>query len=143
MRWRKVLPPRLLPFWEAFEAQAARVESASGRVVAEVPVGRVAVGGAAPALDALAVTLGEVRLALPQWRVDELEAQWCACRDATDEARDAAVRAAEVARDSGELGDVLAVIDDVLGPLEAWREAEERWHQLRTRRGRSGWLRLG
>lgn len=134
MRRRKTLPEHLVSTWEAFVAQAERVEAARSALLACLPVGRVDPAPIPVGLDLVRDELAAVRDAMGVWHVDEVAQQWAACRESIDEALGAVEPAREVAATTGELEELLEAVGDVVEPLDAWASAEVAWRRLRTRR---------
>lgn len=135
MRRRKAMPPTLQPAWDAFSAQAERVQTARRVVLSCLPVGRVAPAPVAVGLDVLAEELAGVAGHLDAWRVGDVEQEWQACAGAIDEAMAAIPAAKEVADSSTELEELLGAVADVVEPLgDAFAAAERRWLSLRRRR---------
>jgi hypothetical protein len=130
---RKQMPPALVPAWEAFQAQAERVESARRALLSCLPVGRVEPAPIAVGLDLLGDELAAVEPHLDEWRVEPVEPQWQACVAAFAEAREAIPEAREVAATTGELEELLDAVGDVVEPLDAWHDAERHWLRLRVR----------
>jgi hypothetical protein len=130
---RKTMPSHLVRRWEAFQAQASRVEAARRALLGCLPVGRVDPAPVPVGLDLLSDELAAVRAEMDVWKTAEVAQAWEACRDAIDEALGAIPHAHEVAKASGELEELLGAVSDVVEPLEAWAAAEQRWRALRTR----------
>ena len=132
---RKTMPAELLPQWDAFSAQAQRVQDARRVVMSCLPVGRVEPAPVAVGLDLLVDELTAVEADLPQWRRAEVEQVWHGCADAIVEARGAVPTAKKVAAETSELEELLGAVADVLEPLgDAFSAAERRWLALRRRR---------
>lgn len=130
---RKSMPAELLPAWEAFGAQAQRVEQARQALLRCLPVGRVEPAPIGLGLDLLRDELRAVREDMPAWRVPVSEADWQACREAIDEALTHIEPAREVSLSTGELEELLGAITDVVEPLDAWATAERQWLKRRVR----------
>lgn len=132
---RKSMPPTLTPAWDAFQAQAERVQSARRVVLSCLPVGRVEPAPVAVGLDVLADELQAVAADLALWRRDEVDAQWRGCLDAIGESLDAIPTAKHVAATSTELEELLGAVSDVVEPVgDAFSAAERHWLSLRRRR---------
>lgn len=131
---RKVIPESLRPAWDAFRAQADRVESARRALLSCLPVGRVDPVPVPVGLDLLRDELDAVADELAAWRRPEVEQPWHDCRAALDEARAAIPHAHEVATSTGELEELLDAVSDVVEPLDAWHDAERNWLRQRVRR---------
>jgi hypothetical protein len=131
---RKTMPPELQPAWEAFTAQAQRVQDARRVVLSCLPVGRVEPAPVAVGLDLLVDELDAVEGELQAWRRDEVERSWQECAEAIVEARGAVPNAKQVAGSTTELEELLGAVSDVLEPLgDAFSAAERRWLALRRK----------
>ena len=133
---RRKLPADLAPAYEAFSAQAERVEAARRALLSCLPVGRVDPVPVPVGLDLVADELRAVREDLDVWRVPPLEQAWGACLDAVDEALAAVPTAHHVAVTTTELEVLLGAVGDVVEPLDSWGDAERAWHRLRARGSR-------
>lgn len=127
------MPESLRPAWEAFGAQALRVEQARQALLRCLPVGRVEPAPIGLGLDLLRDELHEVAAQLEAWRVPEAEADWQACRAAVHEALEQIEPARAVALTTGELEVLLGAVTDVVEPLDAWATAERNWLRRRAR----------
>lgn len=127
------MPAELLPAWEAFCAQAERVEQARQALLRCLPVGRVEPAPIGLGLDLLRDELQAVKAELPAWRVEVAEADWRVCAEAIDEALAHIEPAREVSLSTGELEVLLGAITDVVEPLDAWATAERHWLKRRVR----------
>lgn len=133
LRRPRTVPEHLRAAWDAFHAQAERVETARRALLGCLPVGRVDPAPVPVGLDLVRDELDAVRSELDVWRIPALEAQWDAVRDAVDEAAGAIGEARRVATSSFELEELLEAVGDVVAPLDAWAEAERAWLRLRVR----------
>lgn len=127
------MPPSLRPAWDAFGAQALRVEQARQALLRCLPVGRVEPAPIGLGLDLLRDELHAVAAELEAWRVTEAETDWQACRASIDEALEQIEPARAVALATGELEILLGAVGDVVEPLDAWATAERNWLRRRTR----------
>jgi hypothetical protein len=130
---RKRMPEHLVIPWEAFQAQAERVEQARRALLGCLPVGRVDPAPVPLGLDLLADELRAILPDLDAWRVPEVAEHWAACRAAMEEALEAVPEARAVSSSTGELEEMLDAVGDVVEPLDAWHEAEWHWLRLRVR----------
>jgi hypothetical protein len=127
---RRRLPSDLAGPFDAFLAAVEPVERAKRSVVAAVPTGRTPGLPLAEALVGFEEELREVRRRMPAWRVARVEAEWALCEAAVEES----LRLAESLRvQAPELGfeALLAVVGDLIAPLEAFERAVERFRDLR------------
>jgi hypothetical protein len=135
---RKHIPEPLRPAWQAFTAQAERVEHARRALLGCLPVGRVDPVPVPVGLDLLRDELTEVARQLDAWRVAEVSEVWEACRAAVAESLGAVDRAHAVATSTTELEELLGAVGDVVEPLDVWGVAERRWLALRRPAARQG-----
>jgi hypothetical protein len=127
------MPRHLQTEWEAFCAQAERVEQARQALLGCLPVGRVDPAPVPVGLDLLRDELVAVSAELDVWKREEVAEAWQRCADAIDEALGAIPEAHEVARSSTELEELLEAVGGVVEPLTVWADAERAWLRLRTR----------
>lgn len=130
---RREVPERLVPAWTAFQDQAARVEAARRALLGCLPVGRVDPAPVPVGLEVVRAELTAVRAELGAWRVPEVEVEWRAVAAAIEQAEGAVGPAAEVARRTRELEELLGAVGEVVEPLDAWGAAERAWLRLRQR----------
>ncbi|MPZ88601.1 MAG: hypothetical protein GEU81_11120 [Nitriliruptorales bacterium] len=130
---RKRMPDRLRPAWEAFHAQAQKVEAARRALLGCLPIGRVDPAPVPVGLDLVRDELHAVAKELKAWRVAEVEADWRAVREAVAEAERAIPRALRTATTTRELEELLDAVGEVVEPLDAWADAEQSWLRLRKR----------
>ncbi|CAN5251308.1 hypothetical protein BH20ACT9_BH20ACT9_17030 [soil metagenome] len=125
------MPERLLPAWEAFHAQAERVEAARRALLSCLPVGRVDPAPVPVGLELLRDELTDVAGQLHRWRTEEVDDTWRGCREAVVESLRAVDDAHRIATSTTELEELLDAVGDVVEPLDAWADAERRWLRLR------------
>lgn len=130
---RKRIPAELEPAWEAFRAQAERVEQARTALLSCLPVGRVDPAPVPVGLDLLRDELDAVCGELDAWRHDVIADHWAACSSAILQSLAALPTANRVATGSTELEELLGAVGDVIEPLDAWHDAERAWLALRVR----------
>lgn len=130
---RKQLPADLAEPWAVFSAQAERVEAARQALLRCLPVGRVDPAPIPVGLDLLRDELAAVQHELERWRVPQVDSQWRACATGLTEALDHIEPTRATAARTDELEALLDAVTDVVEPLDVWRDAERRWHSLRTR----------
>jgi len=129
---RKTMPAALTPAWEAFQAQAERVETARQALLGCLPVGRIDPAPVPVGLDLLHDELTAVAADLAAWRVPSVEQAWQKCREAVDETLDGIPEARRVSATTGELEEMLEAVSAVVEPLDVWHDAEKAWlHQRR------------
>lgn len=127
------MPAALAGAWEAFQAQAERVEAARRALLGCLPVGRIDPAPVPVGLDLLRDELSAVAADLHAWRAPAVEAAWHDCRQAIDEALGGIPEARRVSTTTGELEEMLAAVGAVVEPLDAWHDAEQAWLRQRRR----------
>lgn len=130
---RKRMPADLIEPWEAFQAQAERVEQGRRALLGCLPMGRVEPAPVTVGLDLLRDELRAVSAELGEWKVDQVADEWEACAAANDRALDAIERAREIVAATDEMDHVIAAVGKIVGTLDTWHDAERRWLSLRTR----------
>lgn len=130
---RKRIPAELEPAFQAFRAQAERVEQARSALLSCLPVGRVDPAPVPVGLDLLRDELTAVDGELDAWHRDVIADHWAACSEAILQALAALPNAYRVAASSTELDDLLSAVGDAVEPLDAWHDAERAWLALRVR----------
>ena len=126
------MPPGLEGPYASFERVLAEVEPAKDALTAVMPTTRLP---GRPLPDALAEfdeRLARARAAMPGWRRPETDAVWVACDAglATALSRSALLR--EDAPDLGGFDGLIWAVERLLGPLEPFRAAAERFRSLRV-----------
>lgn len=127
------MPPDLRPAWQAFQAQAERVEAARHALLGCLPVGRIDPAPVPVGLDLLCDELTAVAGELGAWRTLVMEDAWVACSAAVHEALDRIPDARTVSAATGELEEMLDAVAGVVEPLDAWHDAERAWLRMRRR----------
>jgi hypothetical protein len=130
---RKRMPVELEPAFQAFRAQAERIEQARSALLSCLPVGRVDPAPVPVGLDLLHDELVAISAELDAWRHDVVAHHWSACSSAIQEALDALPDAYRITASSTELEDLLGAVSAVVQPLDAWHDAERAWLALRIR----------
>lgn len=130
---RKRMPSGLVEPWEAFQAQAERVERGRQALLGCLPVGRVEPAPVTVGLDVLRDELRAVAAELDEWKVDQVADEWEACAASVDRALGFIERARDIIAATDEMDHIIAQVGKVVGTLDAWHDAERRWLSLRTR----------
>lgn len=130
---RKQMPAHLTPAWEAFVAQAERVEGARQALLGCLPVGRVDPAPVPVGLDLLRDEVRAVDGDIGAWRTPEVEQHWQACRAALAESLEHIEPTRRTALRTDELETLLDAVTDVVEPLDVWQDAERHWRSLRVR----------
>jgi hypothetical protein len=133
MRRRKGGP---LGSWDPIAVEAAvalavavgAVERAKAALVGAVRSGRTPGAPLAEALAGFELGLKEAERAMPGWDIDATRPEWDACSDGLAEARARAERFRLTGRAPGTYEDLIAVIAELMDPLEAfeWRRSKPR-----------------
>lgn len=129
LRRRPPLPADLLDAWSAFSDCAAVVEGGRRTLLSTLPTGRVEPAPVGVGLDAIAGAIDDARQWMDRWRQAGLDDAWQACADALDEAQGAISGARQVAATTSELEELLAAVEDVVAPLDAFADAERAWRR--------------
>ncbi|HEX6845047.1 MAG TPA: hypothetical protein VF235_08035 [Actinomycetota bacterium] len=130
---RKELPPSLATAYEGFLAVLEPLEPAKAALTDVLPGTRMP---GRPLADALAVFvegLMTARARMDAWRHPELEAEWAACDNGLDAARDLARRVGAEAPEPEGFEGLLWLVEELLDPLDPFVDAEARFRALRRR----------
>jgi hypothetical protein len=129
---RRRLPEDLRACVGAFREVVGHVERAADALTATIPTTRLP---GRPLADALLVFEEELRAALeamPGWRHPAVADAWTECRDALAEALSSAERLRLEAAHPPGFEELVGAVSDLLGPLDAFHGAAERFRGLRT-----------
>jgi hypothetical protein len=129
--FRRRLPEHLIAPAERFADAVALLERAKASVLASVPTTRLPGRPLAETLGEFEHGLRALRAAAERWRATEVEPEWIACREAVDDALGRAERLREEAPDLAGFDALVGTIGDLLEPLDAFRQAAERFRELR------------
>ena len=127
------MPHDLAPAWEAFQAQAERVEKARTTLLDALPVGRSFPVPVSVGLDVLTETLDAVEPDLPEWRRPEVEQQWLDCAESFGVVRQQIPRARALAGERIDHPELVISVRNCVTPLDTWVDAERHWLKLRKR----------
>ena len=89
-----------------------------------LPVGRVQPAPIATGTEALRAAIEDVRVWMPDWRRDEIDDEWTACRTALDRASGELDAIDDIAATTEELDDVLDPVRHLMDRLDAFADAE-------------------
>ena len=128
---RRRLPEDLVGPFERFREVLALVERATSALTSSVPTTRLPGRPLAETLGEFEEELRAMAAAAPSWRAPEVEEAWIVCAEAVDECLARAERLRVEAPDLAGFESIIGTIDDLLAPLEAFREAAERFGELR------------
>jgi hypothetical protein len=128
---RKRLPDDLETSLEGFKAVVEEIEAAKDAMTATVPRTRLPGTLLPDAMLELKEHLGRAKERMPTWRHPEVEDEWRACDEGIDEALRCANELREQAPELGGFEGLIWAVDRILGPLEAFEAAAERFRSLR------------
>ena len=137
--FRHRLPEHLAPRRAALHALAPALERAKAALTESVPGTRLPGRPLAETLQEFEEGLREVRGGMDAWRAAEVEAAWRRASDGLDRALGLAERVRTEAAEPEGFEALIGLIGELLAPLDAFGEAEERFRELRRpRRARRG-----
>ena len=128
---RKQLPAELRGPLEALRAVVEHVQAGKDAMTSTVPSTRLPGTSLPDALLELDEHLAEAKHLMPTWRHPDVDDEWCGCDEAIDESLRRAATLREEAPDLGGFEGLIWAVDQVLGPLEAFEAAAERFRTLR------------
>jgi hypothetical protein len=131
---RKRLPAALHEPYEAFERVLAEVEPAKHALTEVMPTTRLPGRPLPDALSEFDDRLARARAAMPSWRRPETEDVWVACDDGLGESLARSARMREDAPDLGGFEGLIWAVETLLGPLDPFQAAAERFRTLRVAR---------
>lgn len=129
---RKRLPPELEAPYEGFRRVLAEVEPAREALTDVMPTTRRPGRPLPDALMEFEGRLERARAEMPGWRCPEFGGEWFACSTGIDEALARARRFREEAPGVGGFEGLIWAVEELLSPLEPFREAAERFRSLRV-----------
>lgn len=115
--------------WRSFLDCAEVIEGGRRVLLGTLPTGRVEPAPIGVGADAMRRAIEDARQWMDDWRVDEVEHEWRACRDALDEAERALDEVVEVAATTDELEELLESLQGVIDPLDSFADAERAWRR--------------
>jgi hypothetical protein len=115
-----------------FAAVLDGVERAKGAIVSAVPAARAPGHPLADALFSFEAGLRRAAGGMDAWRSDAVSEEWAACRDGLGESLRRAERLRLEAPEL-EFEALIATVADLIAPLEAFEQADERLRELRLR----------
>jgi hypothetical protein len=127
---RRRLPAQLEERRRAFESLVPAIERAKASLTESVPSTRLPGRPLAESLLEFEEGLVRVRAGMDAWRAPELEAAWLRARDGLDEALRLAERVRIEAPEPAGFEGLIAMIGELLAPLEAFVEASQRFRDL-------------
>lgn len=127
---KPLLPEDRQDAWWGFLDCAEVIEGGRRMLLATLPTGRVEPAPVGVGLDALQRAIADARTWMPRWRQSELVEEWADCQVALDEAEAAVPRVREVAATTRELEELLAAVEGVVAPLDAFADAERAFRRV-------------
>ena len=134
---RKALPDELVPSLRAFHGVLDEIEPAKAGLTEVVPGTRLPGRPLDDALAEFVVRLTRARELMPAWRRPELEDEWSACAAGLALALDRATQLLDDGYEASGFGSLVALVEDLLDPLEPFSQAEDRFGSLRRRTDRT------
>ena len=128
---RKRLSPDLDAALVDLRAVVEHVEAAKLAMTGTVPSTRSAGTPLAEGILELEKRLAAAQESMPTWRRPELDDEWLACDEGIREALERARRLREDPPELGGFEGLIWAVDQLLGPLEAFEAAAERFRTLR------------
>jgi hypothetical protein len=122
---RRRMPPQLQPAFDAFVGVVAHVERGKAALTESMPSTRFGGRPLAETLLEFEEELAEAAAGMPAWRRPEVAAVWAGADDGLRAAMDLAARLRSEAPDPGGFEGLIAVIGELLGPLEAFADARD------------------
>ena len=129
---RKRLPEELVEPFEAFRGVVRRVERGTSALTEAVPTTRLPGRPLGEVLLELEDELREALREMPSWRADAVEDVWRRCVDGLDASLELAERLRTEGPDATGFEGLIATIGQLLDPLEVFREAADRFRELRV-----------
>lgn len=130
---RKRLPPELEAPFAAFCGVLDQIESANAALTEVMPTTRLPGRSLPDALLEFEEGVGRARVLMSAWRTDAVEPAWAACDHGIDEALRRARRLREEAPELEGFEGLIWAVEELMGPLEVFASAAERFHELRAR----------
>ena len=122
---RRRMPPELQPAFDAFVEVVAHVERGKAALTESMPSTRFGGRPLAESLLEFEEELAEAAAGMPAWRRPEIAAAWSGADDGLRASMALAVRLRSEAPDPGGFEGLIAVIGELLGPLEGFADARD------------------
>jgi hypothetical protein len=126
------MPPELQPAFDAFVSVVAHVERGKAALTESMPSTRFAGRPLAESLLEFEEELAAAAASMPAWRRPQLEAAWLDADGGLRASTELAARLRSEAPDPGGFEGLIALIEDLLAPLEAFARARDALLGLRT-----------
>ena len=130
---RKRLPSALRASFVGFRRVLAEIEPAKTALTEVMPTTRMPGRSLPDALLEFEGGLARGVELMPGWRVNEVESEWNACGRGLAEALARAERFREEAPELGGFEGLIWAVEELLGPLEPFADAAERFRELGAR----------
>ena len=130
---RKRSPAELEAPFTAFRSVLAEVEPAKAALTEVMPTTRMPGRSLPDALLEFERGLALGGALMPGWRADEVESEWQACERGLADSLDRAKRFREEAPELGGFEGLIWAVEELLGPLEPFADAAERFRLLGAR----------
>jgi hypothetical protein len=130
---RRRLPSALEAPFVAFRAVLAEVEPAKAALTEVIPTTRMPGQSLPDALIEFERGLAAGGGLMPGWRVPAVDSEWQACERGLRDALDRAKRFREEAPELGGFEGLIWAVEELLGPLEPFAVAAERFRELGAR----------
>lgn len=127
---RRRLPPELEAHFAAFHIVLDEIEPAKAALTEVMPTTRLPGRPLPDALHEYEQGLARAAVLMPAWRAEPVELEWTACEGGLAEARERARELREDAPDLGGFEGLIWAVERLLGPLEVFATADERFRQL-------------
>jgi hypothetical protein len=130
---RKPFPPGLQAPFSAFRRVLAEIEPAKAALTDVMPTTRTPGRSFPDALAEFEAGLTRGVELMPAWRAVEVEPVWIACEAGVADALERAKRFREEAPELGGFEGLIWAVEELLGPLEPFVDAAERFRELGAR----------
>jgi len=130
---RRQLPDHLRPAFAAFGDVLDLIEPAKEALTGVMPTTRMPGRPLPDALLQFEEGLGHAVELMPAWRDPDVETEWSACERGLADALERARRLREEAPELGGFEGLIWAMEQLLGPLEAFGAAAQRFRRLGAR----------
>ena len=134
---RKELPPELVPAFRGFSEVLEAVEPAKAAVADVLPGTRLPGRPLKDAVIEYQAGIDRARAGMAAWRRPELEAEWQACAEGLQAAREQATTLLDYDDEPEGFEALLGTVQALIEPLDPFVAAAERFRSLRVRPPRS------
>lgn len=127
------LPPELEAPFAGFCRVLEQIEPARAALTEVMPTTRLPGRSLPDALSEFEEGVARARTLMPAWRAEATESSWVACDNGIDEALRRARRLREEAPELGGFEGLIWAVEELMGPLEVFASAAERFRDLGAR----------